>query len=456
MLSQGYTAAYPFLDVPSKFAGSSPTKPYVPVNYDGIFRGPVSLRKALGNSLNIPAIKALQIVGIDNMLDMAEKMGITTLTDRQTYGLALGLGAGETKLLEMTNAFGVFAANGIYREASPILEVKDSHGNILYKHQDKGKKVLSEEVAFLISDILSDDGARSSAFGVNGLLHIEGHQVAVKTGTTDEKRDNYAIGFTPSIVVGTWVGNNNNEMMNQNVASGISGATPLWREFMLSFLADVKEPEKFTPPETIEKMKVDELTGMLPMSDFPSREEWFIKETEPTSRSEWFQKIEICKDDGRIANDSCKSADRTKVNTYVKIIAELPEWQYSVDQWVYESFGGDAKYYPPEMESALKYDSDGNLDEDVDPVVKIVNIKDDDTIPMIFRLKVEVSSPNSIKKVNMYVNGDKINEDPSAPYGYNFDFSVEDIGKKIELKVVAEDSEGNKGEDELDFEIGSY
>ncbi len=456
MLSQGYTASYPFLDVPTKFPGASPTKPYVPVNYDGIFRGPMSLRKSLGNSLNIPAVKALQIVGIDSMIDAAEKMGITTLSDRDRFGLALGLGAGETKLLEMTNAFGVFAANGLYRKASPILEVRDSFGNVLYKHQDKGKKALSEEVAFLISDILSDDGARSSAFGAGSLLSISGHQVAVKTGTTDDKRDNYAIGYTPSIVVGTWVGNNNNEKMNSAVASGISGATPLWREFMLHFLSSVKEPEKFKAPKNVEKVKVDELTGMLPMEGFPSREEWFIKGTEPTSRSEWFQRIEICKDDGRIANKSCKEADRTKVNTYVKIIAELPEWQYSVDQWVYENFGGDSKYYPPEMESALKYDSDGDLDDDTDPVVKIVNIKDDDKIPMVFRLKVEVSTPNDVKKVNMYINGEKFADDSSDPYGYNFSFPYSDIGKKMELKVVAEDSKGNKGEDEVDFEIGGY
>jgi membrane peptidoglycan carboxypeptidase len=456
LLSQGYSASYPFLDVPTEFPGSSPTKPYIPVNYDGIFRGPTSLRKALGNSLNIPAIKALKIAGIDNMVDMAEKMGITTLIDRNTYGLALALGAGETKLLEMTNAFGVFAANGVFRDATPILEVKDSHGNTLYKHQDKGKKVLSEEVAFLISDILSDDGARSAAFGANSMLHIAGHQVAVKTGTTDDKRDNYALGFTPSIVVGTWVGNNNNEKMNEYVASGISGATPLWREFMLSYLANVKEPEKFSPPETVEKLKIDELTGMLPMDDFPSRDEWFIKGTEPTSRSDWFQRIEVCKDDGRIANESCKDAGKTKVNTYVKITAELPEWQYSVDQWVYENFGGDSKYYPPEMKSALEYDSSGDLDDSIDPVVEIVNIKKDSVVPMIFRLKIEVSSPNDIKRVTMYKNGEKFNEDPSAPFGYNFNFSVADIGKKVELKVVAEDSEGRKGDDKVTFEIGAY
>lgn len=454
MLSQGYTAAFPFLDVPSRFPGSSPTNPYIPVNYDGIFRGPMSLRKSLGNSLNIPAVKALRIVGIENMLGTAEKMGITTFGSKENYGLALALGSGETKLLEMTNAYSVFAAQGLFRKASPILEVKDSYGNVLYKHKDAGKRVLSEEVAFLISDILSDDGARSEVFGANSLLNITGHQVAVKTGTTDDKRDNYAIGFTPSIVVGVWVGNSNNERMNPAVASGISGATPLWREFMLYYL-DKKTPSKFVAPKTVKKMRVDSLTGMLPMDEFSSREEWFAKGTEPTSRSEWFQRIEVCKDDGRIANESCKNAGKTKAKTYVKILAELPEWQYSVDQWVYEHFGGNSQYYPPEMKSALEYDSDGKL-KDADPVVKIVNIKDNSTIPAIFRLKVEVSAPNDIKRVSMYLNDEKVAEDTSEPYGYNFNFSPADIGKKVQLKAVALDSEGNKGDDEVDFEIGGY
>ena len=455
LLEQGYPASYPLLDVPTKFQGSSPIKPYEPENYDGTFRGPMSLRKALGNSINVAAVKALKIAGIDNMIDLAESMGITTFTDRQRYGLALTLGGGETKLLELTNAFGVFAAQGQYRKATPILEVKDSHGKILYKRTNNSRQVLSEEVAFLISDILSDDGARSEVFGSHGLLHISGHDVAVKTGTTDDKRDNYAIGYTPFIVAGVWVGNNNNEEMNPYVASGISGATPIWREFMLSCLED-KEPEEFPIPDTVEKIRIDELTGMLPFEDFPSRNEWFIKGTEPTAQSNWYQKIEVCKKDGRIANDSCKDHGDTDAKTFVKISAALPEWQYSVDQWIYEHYGSDSKYYPPQMESRLDFDDDGDVRENSDPVIEIVNIENGDTIPLVFRLKAEISSPNDVDKVKIYVDGEKIAEDESDPYGYNFNFGLSDIGKELELKVTVEDEDGRDDSDSVRVKIGGY
>ena len=166
MLKEGYTAAYTFLDVPTKFPGERVDKPYVPVNYDGIFRGPMSLRKSLGNSLNIPAVKALGIVGIDNMIDLAEEMGISTFKDRERYGLALTLGGGETKLLELTGAFTTFANKGDFHQPTPILEVKDSRGNTLYNwREESGREVLGEDVAFLVADILSDDGARSEVFG---------------------------------------------------------------------------------------------------------------------------------------------------------------------------------------------------------------------------------------------------------------------------------------------------
>lgn len=455
LLEQGYPAAYPLLDVPTKFEGSSPTRPYIPRNYDGIFRGPMSLRKSLGNSLNIPAVKALKIAGIDNMIDMAEEMGITTFTDRDRFGLALTLGGGETKLLELTNAFGVFASKGKYHKATPILEVKDSYGRVLYTNNDGGRKVLSEEVAFLISDILSDDGARSAVFGPRSLLYIPGHQVAVKTGTTDDKRDNYAIGFTSEIVAGVWVGNNNNEKMNPYVASGITGATPIWREFMLTYLED-KEPVEFEPPETVEKIIIDELTGMLPFGDFYSRPEWFIEGTEPTTQSDWYQRIEICKKDGRIANDSCKKYGDTEIKTYVSIKAALPEWQHSVDQWVYENYGADSKYYPPQMKSKLEFEEDGDLQDDLDPVIEIVNLDDGDTVPRVFRLKAEISSPKDIKKVKIYLNGDKVAEDESDPYGYNFDLDSSYIGKEVELKVTVEVKDRNDDSDSVKVKVGAH
>lgn len=353
LLMKGYTVAFPFVDVPTKFPGATEDKPYEPVNYDGKFRGPISLRKALGNSINITAVKALKLVTLPSMLELAHNMGITTLNDPSRYGLALTLGGGETHVLDMTNVYATFAAGGIHRDPVAILEVKDARGNTLEKWRDTGgRRALPEDVAYLIADVLSDDGARSDAFGPNSLLNIPGHHVAVKTGTTDNKRDNHAYGYTPSITVGVWVGNNNNKEMNPLLASGITGATPIWSRFMKEYLKD-KPDEVFKRPDTIIEMDVDKLTGMLPYTDKEVRKEKFIKGTEPTTRSPWYVKLEICKEDGKLANDACRDDDKTKTKNYIKIMAELTEWQEEVDKWVKDKYDDDddSEYFPPTSKS---------------------------------------------------------------------------------------------------------
>lgn len=358
LLMKGYTASFPFVDVPTTFPRGEGLKPYDPVNYDGKFRGPISLRNALGNSINIPAVKALKIVGIPAMLDLAHNMGITTLTDYSRYGLALTLGGGETKVLDMTNVYATFAEGGIYREPVAILEVKDAKGNILDKWRDTGgKRVLTEDVAYLISDILSDDGARSEVFGPGSLLNIPKHQVAVKTGTTDDKHDNHTYGYTPSIAVGVWVGNNNNTPMNPLLASGITGAAPIWHRFMDSYLKD-RPNEPFKKPDNIVELEVDKLTGMLPYNDNKTRVEKFIKGTEPVIKSPWYLKLEVCKSDGKLANDACKEDDKTKTKNFIKIMAELPEWQDGVDKWVKEKYDDQDEYFPPTKKSKYPEDND--------------------------------------------------------------------------------------------------
>lgn len=444
MLSQGYTASFPFIDVQTKFPGASPDKPYIPVNYDGTFRGPFSLRKSLGNSLNIPAVKALRIAGIDATIDLAESMGITTLTDRQRYGLALTLGGGETRLLEMANAFSVFGNKGIHKDTAAVLEIKDAAGNVLYKWSDLGgKRALSEEVAFIISDILSDDGARSDTFGAGSLLNITGHQVAVKTGTTDDKRDNYAIGYTPSILAAVWVGNNNNDAMNPVLASGITGATPIWHDFM-TYVLKGKPNEKFEAPSNVKKMNVDSLTGMLPYDDRSTRPEWFINGTEPTAISPWYSKLEICKKDGKLASDACRDADETEVNTYVKITAERSEWQVYVDEWVRKVHGDDEEFFPPTAVSKLEFDDDGDVKDDNAVYVDFTAYKDGDTVPLDFRLGVEPSASNDIKEVKIYLDDERVTTDKSYPYGYNFNFTTADEGEH-EFKAVAVDGDGREG-----------
>ena len=391
------------------------------------------------------------------MIDLAEEMGITTFTDRQRYGLALTLGGGETKLLELTGAYGSFANKGKFYSPTPVLEVKDSQGNILYQWRDNGgQKVLAEEEAFLIADILSDDGARSATFGTGSLLNIPGYQVGVKTGTTDDKRDNYWMSFTPSVVVGVWVGNNNNDEMNPYVASGITGATPIGSRFTKEYLAEffTEKPEKFEPTVKLQKINVDQLTGGLPFQEFSTRSEWFIKGTEPTSVSDWYQRLEICKEDGLLANDSCRDADQTEEKTFIGIKAELSQWQAYAHKWISENYSGDDKYFPPQSRTCLEFDGD-DVKESDKVCVNILNYDDGDKVPLDFRLSAEVSSGKDVREVRVYMDGNQITSDGSEPYGYNFELGGGNIGKH-EFSVVAENDNGNKAEEKITLEVVGY
>ena len=284
------------------------------------------------------------------------------------------------------------------------------------------------------------------------MLSIGGQQVGVKTGTTDDKRDNYALGFTKDVVIGTWVGNNNNQPMTQ-VASGVSGASPIWRRAMLEFLKD-KKANHFDPPANVKKFEVDQLTGMQPYEDFDKRSEWFILGTEPTSVSDWYKRLEICEIDGRLANDGCKDADKTKTETYIDIQELKPEWQMYGDAWISENYSGKSEYFPPRMTSALEFD-DGDVDEGTDPKVAIVNFSDGDVTPFNFRLKVEVSSANDVDVVEIFLDGNKVSDDKSEPYGYNFEFKPEQAGETHKFRVKVQDEKGHEDDTEVTLKIGS-
>jgi penicillin-binding protein 1C len=239
---KGWTPATLIWDVPSEFPPSGdpndPREPYKPVNYDGRFHGPVTVRTALANSFNVPAVKTLQFVGIyddpdtpqkDGMIGMAERLGITSFT-RSDYGLALTLGGGEVSLLEMTGAFSVFANGGQRLPPVAILKIVDHNGEVMYEYKPQpGEQVIHAEHAYLISSILSDNEARSWMFGRNSALNLP-FPAAAKTGTTDDFRDNWTMGYTPDLATGVWVGNADyTPMVN---TSGLSGAAPIWSQFM--------------------------------------------------------------------------------------------------------------------------------------------------------------------------------------------------------------------------------
>mgnify|MGYP001576162576 CR=1 FL=1 len=253
-LSQGLTAATPINDSPITFTLPN-TPSYSPVNYDGRFHGTLTLRMALANSINIPAVKTLAKISIPTMVALAKKMGITTWGNPDNYGLAVTLGAAEAQMTDMATVYGVLANGGYRVDLNPIEKITDSQGNILEEKKDVTKKwVLDPGISFIISNILADNNARALEFGTNSPLYIPKHVVSVKTGTSDNKRDNWTIGYTPSFVVATWVGNNDNSPMSPSLTSGITGAAPIWNKIMSSLLTGKKDEKPTSPSNVIEKL----------------------------------------------------------------------------------------------------------------------------------------------------------------------------------------------------------
>ena len=265
-LTNGLTLASVVDDSPITFSVAG-QKPYNPVNYDGTYKGKITVRQALAQSRNIPAVKILASYGVSKMIDMGEKMGITTWSDRSRFGLSLTLGGGETKLLELAEVYSVIANMGVKNEIKSITEIKNYRDKILYqdKFDTSINKVLDPRVAFLLIDVLKDNIARSPAFGSSSMLVIPSHpEVAVKTGTSNDLKDNLTIGFNKDYLVAVWVGNNDGSSMNR-VASGITGAAPIWNKIMRSLLANEPFVDWIAPDGLIYK-------------DCYSRKEWFLEE----------------------------------------------------------------------------------------------------------------------------------------------------------------------------------
>lgn len=241
-------------------------KPYTPQNYTGKYLGRVTLKTALASSLNIPSVKLLAENGIGNMIDMAESMGISTWKDRSRFGLSLALGGGEVKMIDLALAYSIFANKGKKVEINPITKIENYLGEKVFESKKEEVGVIEPKYTFLINSILSDDMARAPIFGLNSKLKIEGRTVAVKTGTTNNLKDNWCVGWTPSYLVAVWVGNNDSSPMSW-VASGISGATPIWNRMMRS-LVEEKGEQVWTIPEGVVKKSVC------------GKEEYFVEGTE--------------------------------------------------------------------------------------------------------------------------------------------------------------------------------
>ena len=288
-----FTPATMVLDVRTAFVTREGT-PYVPLNYDLIFRGPVRLREALASSYNLVAVKVLDAIGVEALTEMARRLGITTFDDgagsADRIGLAVGLGGSEVRLLELTAAYAAFANGGYAMQPRVIRRVEDADGQVLWEPPGgMGDRVLDARVAYLITDILSDDLARVPTFGEGSILNLS-RPAAVKTGTTTDFRDNWTVGYTPELVVGVWVGNADNETMKE--VTGITGAAPIWHDVMEEALKG-QPVQAFERPDGLVDVEVCALSGELPGPDCPHRiVETFIAGTEPDTVCQMHQRID--------------------------------------------------------------------------------------------------------------------------------------------------------------------
>lgn len=386
---------------------------YNPGNYDDKFRGPLTARQALAQSLNIPSVQMLYLAGVEDTIKTAKKMGITTLNDPKRYGLSLVLGGGEVKMLDEVAAYGVFATEGIKYEKTPILKIEDASGKIIEDFKSEPKKVLGIQETRLISDILSDNESRSSVFGPASALYFPDRPMAAKTGTTQGYRDAWTIGYTPSIAVGVWVGNNDNSSMAR-AGAGIAAAGPLWHNFIKKAyelkshcqsapptenqFCLPKEPEQFNKPELINTdkamlngsfvstrtIKIDKISGQLATEQTPPEliEEKELKEVH--SILYYIQK------DNPLGEAPAKPSDDP----------QFANWEAAVAGWLAQQ--NNPSWNQPAPSQIDPLHRTANL-----PSVKIITPSDNQIIssPNVF-LRLEASAPLGLKQIDYFLNND--------------------------------------------------
>ncbi len=435
---KGYTPASLIMDVRTPFPGGVGRPDYVPVNYDGKHHGPLQIRYALGSSINVPAVKWLAVIKVKEMLKTAYEMGLTTLepTDANVkrLGLSVTLGGGEVRLIDLVTAYSSFANTGLKVEPVSILKVSDNKGKVMEEKKfTKGKRILSEGLTFLINHILSDNEARLITFGQNSLINISGYQIPVKTGTTDDKRDNWTVGWNKKFIVGVWVGNNDNTPMSR-VASGVTGAAPIWRRIVYEAIKQYGA-EAYSAPGEIVMAEVDAISGYAAHDGFPSRSEYFIKGTEPKGDDPAHTKLKICRAEGKLATPSDIDRGDYEEKEYFVFKEEDPlgeainKWQEAIDAWTASQ--EDSRYHPP-----TEYC--GTVSE---MVVKIREPEDKAQVGNDVTVKAEVRSVADVDYVAFYVDGSEVLRVDGRPYETQLDLA----DGRHTISVKAGDVDGNEG-----------
>lgn len=448
---KGYTPSSVLMDLQTVFPDQG-NKDYVPVNYDGKYRGPMQLRFALANSENIPAVKLLAMVGIRNFLEKAYDMGLDTFEPSKKnldrFGLSITLGGGETRLLDLTNAFSVFARGGIQKDYTSILEIKDKKGKTIFKSKKAAeKRALQENASYLISNILSDNNARAEVFGTRSYLNIPGRVVAAKTGTTDDKRDNWAVGYTKAVTVGVWVGNNDNSAMNPKIASGATGASPIWYRLMGYLLRQHSDglPAK---PDSIKDVEIDSFLGGLTKEGYPKRTEVFIDGSQPKDVSPFYKKLKISKSTGKIANDVEVRTGDYDEREFIIIEEKDPvstdgknRWQEAIDEWAKKQ--SDSKFKPPSEKSEARA---------ADIIVQIKDPADKSRInDNKINLKIRIATADPVNKIEIFTNGALVNSYSEDKRDFEEPLNLSD--GTYEIKVRAQNSKGKSGDSIINIGI---
>lgn len=422
---QHYNPASTLWDVTTDFGN------YTPANYDGSTRGPVSIRFALANSLNIPAVKILYLAGIDNVMKTAKDLGITTLNNPEQYGLSLVLGGGEVKPLEMAGAFGVFANKGTKYETTPFLKIEDNHNNQLYDYEkEKNKKeVIDPQICYQISSILSDNNARSTVFGPNSALNFADRFVAAKTGTTDSFKDAWTVGYTPSIAVAVWVGNNDGTPMYKH-ADGSIVAAPIFRNFMLKYL-EGKENELLERPEGIVDFTVDKLSGKIPTDQSPEKiTDIFASWQVPKEYDDIHIKVKICKacEGEKLADENCPES-QIEERTYTNLHSEVPDnpnWENPVRSYAEKM--GMSLGSPPKEKCDVS---------NLKPSINITNPTNNEQISGKFSISATANSNFGINRVEFFIDNVLFETVYNSPFSTNYDSKLLSAGNhQITVKVI--------------------
>jgi 1A family penicillin-binding protein len=435
-----YAPASMLVDVTTNF-GNFGGKDYIPHNYNGANYGPVSMRQALAGSLNIPAVKTIALVGVENVVETARDLGITS--PMRDCGLSLVLGGCEVRLVDHVSAYGAIANMGKRHQQSAILKIEGQDGKILEEYQDKSQQVVDPQAAYELINIMTDNQARSFIFGSNSPLHYPNRQVGCKTGTTQNWRDGWTLCFTPSIALGVWAGNNDGRLMKAG-ADGSFVAAPIVKETLTKWLQN-KPNESFAEPQGITKVTVDSVSGKLPSRLTPStKTEIFADYAVPTERDNIHVVKRYDTTTGQEA-DEFSLAENITERVCLNLRSEKPDnpnWERPVRAWV-ASRGGCSQ--------AIKPEEDEETQEHV-PTINITQPRSDANITQFpLQVAVSVSGENPIARVELIVDGNRVATATSSPYTFTIR-QLSDGQHVIAARAI--DSKGAQSTDSVTITVG--